>query len=286
MNIRQLEAFVQIVERGSFAAAAEQLHVTQSTISARIKELEDFFGVPLFRRSKIQRAELTPKGHDLLEGARQLISFAQYLQHRISDKEKLTGLVRLGVVGHLAATSMPQVVSKIRTEYPGIKLALHVDLTATLLELLHAGKLDAAFVAGLPADPSLICKLLEKDRFVWMASPTLNIPKTDITPSDLVAWPILSFSDKSHHYPVIKQWFAEAKTPFSATIASNNMDLLANLAIRGEGVALLPKSRYAKQIAAGELEVVNTKPESSEVDFYFVYPHDACDTGVWLSSLF
>lgn len=286
MNIRQLEAFVQIVERGSFAAAAQQLHVTQSTISARIKELEDFFGVPLFRRSKIQKAELTPKGHDLLEGARQLISFAQYLQHQISDKEKLTGLVRLGVVGHLAATSMPYVVSKIRTEYPGIKLVLHVDLTATLLELLRAGKLDAAFVAGRPADHSLICKSLEKDRFVWMASPALNIPKTDITPSDLVAWPILSFSDKSHHYPVIKQWFAEAKTPFSATIASNNMDLLANLAIRGEGVALLPKSRYAKQIAAGDLQVVNTKPESSEVDFYFVYPHDACDMGIWLSSLF
>jgi DNA-binding transcriptional LysR family regulator len=61
------------------------------------------------------------------------------------------------------------------------------------------------------------------------------------------------------------------------------MDLLANLAIRGEGVAFLPRSRYAKQVAAGELEVLNTKPESPEVGFYFVYPQDAGDMGIWFS---
>ncbi len=283
MNIRQLEAFIQIVDGGSFAAAAEQLHLTQSTISARIKELEAFFGVSLFVRSRMQKAELTPKGHDLLEGARQLVSFAQYLQHQISDKEKLTGLFRLGVAGHLAATSMPQAVSRIRAEYPGIKLALHVDLTDNLLELLRARKLDAAIVAGLPTEEYLNCTPLGKDKFVWMASPALDIPKKDIVPSELLAWPILSFSEKSHHYPVIRQWFAQARTPFSATVSSNNMELLARLAMLGEGVALLPRSRYTKEVAAGALEEINTKPASPDVDFYFVYPHDAGDRATWFS---
>jgi DNA-binding transcriptional LysR family regulator len=63
MNIKQIETFVRIVELGSFSAAAEALYASQSTVSARIKDLERYLGAELFDRS-FHRAQLTPKGHE------------------------------------------------------------------------------------------------------------------------------------------------------------------------------------------------------------------------------
>src|SRR5688500_11898957 len=98
MNLKQLETFVQIVEQGSFAAAADAMHTTQSTVSARVKDLEHYFGVNLFDRSS-HRAKLTPKGRELYAMSRQVVGALEKLRERISDRSSLTGTLRLGVVG-------------------------------------------------------------------------------------------------------------------------------------------------------------------------------------------
>src|SRR5690606_28537669 len=98
MNLKQLTTFVRIVEKGSFAAAAEALHTTQSTVSARVKELEHYFGVELFDRSS-HRAQLTAKGRELFGMSRHVVGELEQLRDRIADKQALTGTLRLGVVG-------------------------------------------------------------------------------------------------------------------------------------------------------------------------------------------
>ncbi len=174
MNIKQIETFVRIVELGSFSAAAEALFASQSTVSARIKDLERYLGAELFDRS-FHRAKLTPKGHELFDHARQLVEFTTSLTRQLRDPQAMTGVVHIGVVGVVANTWLPALVNRLRQRYPGVGLRIDASLTRLLMERLREGRLDLAIVAGAITDPSLHSEVLGYDEFVWMASPALSI---------------------------------------------------------------------------------------------------------------
>ncbi|HEY4065509.1 MAG TPA: LysR family transcriptional regulator [Burkholderiaceae bacterium] len=273
MNIKQIETFVRIIELGGFGAAAEALHASQSTVSARIKDLERHLGVELFDRS-FHRAQLTQKGHELYDHARQLVEFTQSLTRQIRDPNAMTGLVQLGVVGVVANTWLPGLVSGLRQRFPQVTLRIDASLTRLLLERLRDGKLDLAIVAGEVSDADLHSEPLGQDRFVWMASPALGVPQDTLSPSDIARWPVLSFTEDSHHYPVVKNWFRDGGAPFRVATACNDMDVLAALTMRGLGVSLLPRHCYRSALAEGQLVELATTPAIAPVAFSLVHRKD------------
>lgn len=273
MNIKQLESFVTIIERGSFAAAADSLLTTQSTISARIQELERHFGVPLFDRTR-HRARLTPKGEELLPYARQVVQLSQQATERISDPQSIAGVLRVGVVGLIAMTVLPRLVTEIRTRYPNVTLRLEAYLTRVLFEKLDDGELDMAFVTAPVTEPDLASVSIGFDDFVWLASPALGLPDGPLSPKDLERWPVLGFPPESHHYPVIHKWFNDNGAFYTPTISCNNMAILADLTAAGAGLALLPRSCYQPMIDDGRLRIVNTAPPIPQVEFVAVYKRD------------
>ena len=273
MNIKQIETFVRIVELGSFGAAAEALYASQSTVSARIKDLERHLGAELFDRS-FHRAQLTPKGHELFVHARELVEFTTSLTRQIRDPQAMTGLVHLGVVGVVANTWLPALVSGLRQRFPNVTLRIDASLTKLLMELLREGKLDLAIVAGPVSDPDVHRDLLGYDEFVWMASPALELPSETLAPLDIARWPVLTFTEDSHHYPVVKNWFREGGAVFRAATSCNNMDVLAALTMRGLGVSLLPRHCYRAELASGRLVELDTTPALARVEFSLVYRND------------
>ncbi|HMN81186.1 MAG TPA: LysR family transcriptional regulator [Burkholderiaceae bacterium] len=273
MNIKQLETFVRIVEDGTFAAAANSLHTTQSTVSARVKELERYLGAALFDRSS-HRAQLTPKGHELYQLARDLVDMTSSVAHRIRDTRSVTGVVRMGVVGVVANTWLPKLVSELCARYPRLDLKLDMSLTRTLLERLRDRQLDLAIVAGPVGDPSLASESLGYDEFVWVAGAGVVRPDRPLGPADLVNWPILSLSEDSHHHPVIDRWFRSAGVVCRSKVSSNNMNVVAMLTAQGLGVSLLPRHCYRQQIEAGRLVVLNTVPAIPRVEFTVIWRAD------------
>lgn len=271
MNIKQIETFVRIVELGSFQAAATHLHASPSTISARIKELERFIGEDLFDRS-FHRAQLTPKGRDFFESASQLVEFTRSLSNQIRVATATRGHIRLGVVGVVANTWLPALVESIRSQYLNVTVTLDVALTRALIDRLAEGRIDMAIVAGHIEDPKLSCQALGYDEFVWMTSP-VGRPHRDgvVSPQALTEIPILAFSEESHHYPIVRQWFRDAGAEVRPVVACNNMSVLANLAIRGLGVCLLPRHGYRAEIDSGALVAMETNPSMPPVPFSLVY---------------
>jgi DNA-binding transcriptional LysR family regulator len=266
MEIRHLETLLRIVETGSFAAAAEALCATQSTVSARIRELERSLGVELFDRSQ-HRARLTPKGQELLAPAREIVALAARVRHQIGDEHALTGVVRMGVVGLVAITWLPRLMTAIRMQYPGVSVMLDIALTALLVDKVRDGDLDLAIVTGPFNEAALSSLSLGYDEFVWMAASTLRIPTTPLTPPELARWPVLGLSTQSHHYPVIERWFRDADADYRPVISCNNVRVLGELTLAGLGVSLLPKGSYSTEIAAGRLCVLNTQPQIGPVEF-------------------
>jgi DNA-binding transcriptional LysR family regulator len=277
MNIKQIETFVRIVELGSFQAAATVLFASPSTVSARIKELERYIGIELFDRS-FHRAQLTPKGHEFHAHAQQLVAFTTSLSGQIRAPQAMTGLVRLGVVGVVANTWLPGLVGSLRDTYPLVTLRIDVHLTRWLMERLAEGKLDLAIVAGPVSDPELHCEVLGYDQFVWMASGTASGPgqvplegTEPLTPAALARHPVLSLTEESHHYPVVRNWFREGGVSPSPAATCNNMNVLAALTMQGLGVSLLPRHGYREALAAGRLRELATTPPLPQVGFSMVY---------------
>lgn len=273
MNIKQLETFVRIVEQGSFASAAHALHTTQSTVSARVKELERYIGAELFDRS-FHRAELTPRGRELYAFATQLVDFAASLTQRFRDPAAVSGLLRVGVVGVVANTWLPKLVAAVRTRYANVTLRLDMSLTRTLIERLREGRLDAAIIAGQVGEPDFRAESLGHDEFVWMASPRLDVPAKVLGPADIQRWPVLSLSEDSFHYPVMERWFREGGAIFRSTVSCNNMNVIADLTAAGLGVSLLPRHCYRREIAARKLTVIKTRPAFPAVEFSLIHRAD------------
>jgi len=146
-SFRQLEHLVLLADHGHFGRAAKAGHVTQSTLSASIKELENVLQASLVDRTK-RRVVLTPLGLEIVERARRLLNEGKDLVEAArAGSEPLSGILRMGVIPTVGPFLLPDVLPHLRRVYPDLRLYLIEDLTARLVEDLRAGKLDVVMLA-------------------------------------------------------------------------------------------------------------------------------------------
>jgi LysR family hydrogen peroxide-inducible transcriptional activator len=168
-TLRQLAYLVELSERLNFRAAAEAQLVTQSTLSAGLKELETLLGVQLVERDQ-RHVRLTEVGEQVAARARDLLSAATDLAETArSASRPLSGLLRLGAIPTIAPFLLPGLLPELRRAHPELKLHLREDRTEHLIERLRAGRLDVALIA-LPFDTGdLYVREVFKDEFWFVA---------------------------------------------------------------------------------------------------------------------
>ncbi len=168
-TLRQLAYLVELAQRLNFRAAAEAQLVTQSTLSAGIKELETLLGVQLVERDN-RSVRLTAVGEDVVARARGLLAAANDLAEAAEAATRpLSGALRLGAIPTIAPYLLPSALPALRRAHPELKLYLREDLTERLLERVRAGDLDLALVA-LPFDTGdLYVRALFADPFSFVA---------------------------------------------------------------------------------------------------------------------
>lgn len=168
-SLRQLKYLLALDQHLNFTRAAEACFVSQSTLSAGLKELEELLGVQLVERDR-QTVAITPAGEEVIARARILLSGAEDLVEYASSVAKpMTGTIRLGVIPTIAPFLLPAILPEIRHRYKNLNLALREDLTGNLLMRLRNRQLDLALIA-LPYDTEgLITYELFQDEF-WLAA--------------------------------------------------------------------------------------------------------------------
>jgi len=168
-TLRQLAYLVELAGRLNFRAAAEAQFVTQSTLSAGIKELETLLGVQLVERDK-RHVRLTAVGEDVVSRARDLLAAATDLAEAARAATlPLSGPLRLGAIPTIAPFLLPSVLPALRRAYAELELYLREDITHRLIDRLRAGGLDVALIA-LPFDTGdLYVRELFKDEFAFVA---------------------------------------------------------------------------------------------------------------------
>jgi len=239
---RQLGYLVEVADKLNFRAAAEASFVTQSTLSAGVKELESMLGVELVERDP-KGVRLTPAGEEVVQRARAILAAARDLVNTARDAgAPLAGIFRLGVIPTIAPFLLSGVMSKIRDEYPELKLHLREDLTERLLEKLCAGDLDAALIA-LPFETAELTVIeLFRDEFWFVArQDDPHARKKEVLVRDLEPGSVVLLEEghclRDHAIAACGARGAKTKALLEAT----SLTTLIQMVEGGLGVTLLPE---------------------------------------------
>lgn len=169
-TLRQLEYLVAVVDLHHFGHAAERCHVTQSTLSAGLRELETLLQAELVERTR-RSVKPTPLGIEIADKARDVLAGARDIAETASAAgQPLSGRMRLGVIPTIGPFVLPRVLGGLREAYPDLKLYLKEGQTAVVLEQLTRGDLEAAIIA-LPYDIGKFESMVLGNDPFWVALP-------------------------------------------------------------------------------------------------------------------
>jgi LysR family hydrogen peroxide-inducible transcriptional activator len=146
-TMKQLQYLVTLQDTGHFGKAAESCFVTQSTLSASLRELESLIGVTLVERNR-RVVGFTPLGVRIAEKARRVLREAEELADMArAAGQPLTGDLRMGVIPTIAPFLLPTMLPVLRREWPRLKLYLREETSQSACEALHRGQLDCVLLA-------------------------------------------------------------------------------------------------------------------------------------------
>lgn len=144
MEIRALKAFVEVVREGGFSRAAKRLHLTQSTVSKAVKQLEDELHLPLLERTG-RRSHLTDAGKIVYQKALAILAQGEDLQLELSELRGLrSGTLRLGLPAMGSSTVFARWFAVYRNRFPGVNIQLAEHGSKQLEKMVLAGELDLA----------------------------------------------------------------------------------------------------------------------------------------------
>lgn len=155
MNIRQLEYVLAVDKFKNFSRAAENCHVTQATLSAMIKKLEEELDIVIFDR-KSNPVLTTEEGAEILVIAEKIVQHANQLVDRANSiKGNIEGEIKIGIIPTIASCLLPKIIRPLIEQYPRLKLEFKEITTDDMIHQLKTGQLDAGIAATPMSDKDI-----------------------------------------------------------------------------------------------------------------------------------
>jgi LysR family hydrogen peroxide-inducible transcriptional activator len=255
VTLRQLQDVVAVADTLGFRKAAERCAVSQPTLSAQVRELEDVLGVAIFERDK-RRVMVTQAGEGIVARARRVLVEAEDLVAAATRaRDPFEGTFRVGVIPTIAPYYLPEVTQILGAKFPKLQLVFREEKTEDTVRDLDAGTLDLGLVA-LEADlGALEHAEIFRDRFV-VALPAGHplAKKKKIAEDALGGTQVLLLEDghclRSQALAVCGQAGAK-ESGFRAT----SLATLVQMVSRSEAVTLLPELAVSVENRRGQLEI-------------------------------
>lgn len=171
IDLRLLQAFIVLVQTGSFSETSRRLGRTQPAVSLQLQRLEEIVGATLFMRVG-RKLVLTDDGEIVLGYARTIMGLQDELRARIAAP-KLDGQVILGTPDLYAAYLLPAVLSDFRRAYPNVNVELRCALSSKLMGAVERAEIDLALVTGMPAFRN--GELVAQEKLVWVTAENSSI---------------------------------------------------------------------------------------------------------------
>jgi DNA-binding transcriptional LysR family regulator len=254
INLEWYRIFLLTARYRNLTKAAQELHITQPSVSYAIKQLEEALGLKLFHRLS-KGVELTEEGQALLEYVEQSFSILVSAQKHLQNLKQLSaGEIRIGASDSLIKHLILPQLNSFHREYPGIRIRLSHGKTPEITQRLKEGEIDCAVVHMPINDPQLNIQTLAalEDCFV-VGKAYQELASRSLTSKELAELPLILLSPGSSTRIFVEQWFASKGLPVKPDIELGNIDLLAEFARLGYGAAFISRSFIHKELQNGEL---------------------------------
>jgi LysR family hydrogen peroxide-inducible transcriptional activator len=257
VNLRDLRYLVALADTRHFGQAAERSHVSQPTLSAQIKKLEEYLGVQLLERQP-RNVALTDTGERIVARARRLLQDADDIVELAREsRDPLAGKLRVAFIPTVGPYLLPLVTPRIRKQLPRLQLMLYEYQTGPLLERLRGGELDLGILADGVDLAGLDVHPLYEEAF------TLAVPaghalakKATVKTDDLAGETLLLLEDghclRDQALDVCSRVDVRESEDFRAT----SLETLRQMVAAGLGVTLLPELATHGPFAASKSVVV------------------------------
>ncbi|SUB02024.1 Morphology and auto-aggregation control protein [Pannonibacter phragmitetus] len=247
---RQLEYLVAVAEHGHFGRAARACHVSQPTLSAQLKLLEDRLGVVLIDRGGAI-VQPTPAGHALLPHARTVLeTLDEFVREAQAADKGLGGLIRLGVAPTAGPYLLTGVIELLQERVPGLQLYIREERPSLLETAVREGTVDC-ILTPLPVRES---RLISEDLCVeqiYLGLPQRHplAAKTSLSVPDLLAERMLTLGRGHRLYDQVQSLCAASGAVMSEDYEGTSLDALRQMVSIGMGLSLFPAAYVASEFA-------------------------------------
>ena len=259
VNLRDLRYLVALADERHFGKAAAKCFVSQPTLSAQIRKLEEYLGVPLVERQP-RRVALTETGEKIVRRARNVLQEADAIvEVARTDRDPLSGQIKLALIPTVGPYLLPHVAGRLKRELPRLKLMLYEYQTESLLERLRAGEIDVGVLA-LPVEmDGLECASMYDEPFA-LAVPS-NHPLADrerVKIDDLRGETLLLLEDGHCLRDQALEVCSRIRVNETQDYRATSLETLRQMVAAGHGVTLLPE--LAAETPVGTARGLRIKP--------------------------
>lgn len=251
-TLKQLQYLVALHDAGHFGRAADACFVTQSTLSAGLRELESLIGVTLVERTR-RVVRFTQLGERMVAKARRVLREAdEFADMARAAGRPLSGEMRMSVIPTIAPFLLPRLLPRLRSEYPDLKLYLREEPSGSACDALHHGRTDCVLLALPYACGDVEVERLFDDRLL-LAYPKGEIepPRGGVDPADIDEARLLLLEDghclKDHALAACNRPEIRAE----ATMLGTSLHTLVQMVDNGLGMTMLPEMALGAGILQG-----------------------------------
>lgn len=260
MTLTELKYIVAVAQHNHFGRAAKACHVTQPTLSLGIKKLEEELGIDLFERSSRNELQITAMGERIIEQAQKVLEQADVVKQLAeTNKDPLSGPLRLGAIYTIAPYLLPELIPRIHKRAPQMPLLIEENFTAVLSEQLKQGKVDVIVIALPFNEAGVVTQAIYDEPFV-VATPK-NHPwgkQQAIQANDLSEENLLLLGPGHCFRDQVLQSCPDCHTSGSLQQSLNggSLETIRHMVATGAGITVLPSSSVIESTKSNLLNMV------------------------------
>jgi LysR family transcriptional regulator, glycine cleavage system transcriptional activator len=266
-SIGGLRSFVAAAQHGSFTSAARELNLSQGAVSRQIRELEGCLGIRLFARIR-QRVVLTEAGKLYFSHVKKPLEDLAAASQKVTACSDGTSL-NLAVLPTLAARWLMPRLPDFQREFP--RIMIHLTTPQSPAEFCLE-PFDVAVFHSSPGWPGMTAHHLMDMEMVAVCSPELNAKCAISAPADVAKFPLLHLMARPSRWA---DWMSEAGVALEAPLPGHsyqNSTMIAQAAVAGLGIALMPRALVEEELADHRLEVVGGNFLETMISYYLIVP--------------
>ncbi len=242
MNLKDLKYLVALADTGHFGKAAARSFVSQPTLSAQLKKLEEYLGVKLVERQP-KNVQLTEVGKQVVIRARRMLDDGdEIVALARSNTDPFAGKLKVALIPTIGPYLLPRVMPKIRKALPQLGLMLYEYQTEPLLKRLRDGEIDMGIIALPVAQDGLESQELYEEAFT-VALPTNHVlaERSSIKPADLKGHTLLLLEDGHCMRDQALEVCSRVEVREAEDYRATSLETLRQMVVAGLGITLLPE---------------------------------------------